>query len=66
MKRFLDFSYYKTVTGSYGLLHLVCRKCKTNEISTKLLCEDVSTPLNYYAAFNQFADNIPRNTIIVR
>ena len=42
------------------------RKCKVNQTATDDLCSDVTLPLNYYAAFNQFAPSIPETTYIVR
>jgi len=41
------------------------KKCTANTRSTAELCKDVSEPLNYYAAFNQFVSMIPNNTYIV-
>jgi len=39
--------------------------CAKNEASTKLLAEDSSQPLNYYAAFAKIKDEIKPNTYVV-
>lgn len=41
------------------------RKCSANTASTKDIADDLSVPLNYYAAFSQIAPLLPENAYIV-